>query len=128
MKTSTLQSQGITKVIIKPISATFTKTDDIKNPSNIYCKISVAGLELKTSGSTNSGKQLTWTDALEYPLDDEDSQVHIELYSKDSWQDDDAICDTWIPIFDTQEDRRTCSLLRKGDEIGIICIVVEYSN
>lgn len=114
------------KVVVKPMSALITKTDDLDISSNIYCKIAVDEQECKTSYATNNGKAMVWADVLEFTIECEDAQIHATLHGKDSWLEDESMGEAWIPIFDGQPGAQTYSLFKNGNEIGKITITIQF--
>ena len=128
MNWSTFKTKGTNKIIIKPISATLTKVEDIDTQAHIHCKVTIDSQEQKTSDSYSTGKQLSWDDPLEFTVTKEDAQVYVSLESKDDWHENEGFCDAWIPIFDNKKGPQVYSLFSKGDEVGRIVIEIELGD
>ena len=114
---------------VKPICAKLTYDTETFGSMDAYCKVQVGDQIQKTSVAHNTGKSPSWEDKLTFTTSNENDQVHISVFDKDTFSSDDYIADAWIPLVDahmTGDSDEWFSLHHKGKDAGKIMVCIDF--
>jgi C2 domain len=116
------------KLLVRPQTAQLAKNKDFLRKQDPYIVMSIGSQQFKTSISKNGGKQPSWTDTINFNINNDQALI-LHLFDKDKITRDDFIGECTIPLAEVYQRRSLTNwynIHSKGRLVGQILVSFDF--